>query len=337
MRESPEIAAVVLRVGEAWGSRDFETYSSQISADPSFRGIGTDADEFWESAEQFLKVRRVQSEELKRQGWRHAGATVERLDAFEDGQVGWASALFTLRTPVGDTPLRATVVLVLESGAWKIVQWHSSVPTPNVQTFGVELTTTLDDLLESVTQDPAAMDALARSEGTMTLVFTDIVDSTVMAERIGDEGWVALIKHHESDIRRIVSSHGGTVVKMLGDGSMLAFSSARAAVRAAFDVLAATRDEAYAVRIGIHAGEVIRQEGDLLGITVNKAARVASVAGADQILVSALVAELVGPMDGMAFGPSATVTLKGLSGTHTLVTIKADPGGATAAVEPTRA
>jgi len=327
VRESPEIAAVVQRVGEAWGARDFETYANQISSGPAFRGIGTDADEFWESAEQFLKVRRVQSEQLKRQGWSHAGATMERLDAFEDGQVGWASALYTLRTPVGDTPLRATVVLVLESGAWKIVQWHSSVGTPNVQTFGVELTTTLDELLESVTQDAAALDALAGSEGTMTLVFTDIVDSTVVAERIGDEGWVDLIKHHESDIRRITARHGGTVVKMLGDGSMLAFSSARAAVRAAFDIRAATSEEAYAVRIGIHAGEVIRQEGDLLGITVNKAARVASIAGADQVLVSALVAELVGSMDGITFGPSQSVTLKGLSGTHTLLTVNADPGG----------
>jgi len=164
----------VLRVGEAFGSRDFETYANQVSADPSFRGIGTDAEEFWASADQFLNVRRVQLEELGQQGWSQADVTVERLDAFENGPVGWASMLYTLRTPVGDTRLRATVVLVLESGAWKIVQWHTSVPTPNVQSFGVELTTTLDDLLESVAQDSAALDALAASEGTMTLAFTDI-------------------------------------------------------------------------------------------------------------------------------------------------------------------
>jgi class 3 adenylate cyclase len=194
-----------------------------------------------------------------------------------------------------------------------------------VQTFGVELTTTLDDLLASVAEDDAALDALADSEGTMTLMFTDIVGSTVLAEHIGDDEWVALIKHHESDIRRITARHRGTVVKMLGDGSMLAFNSSRAAARAALDVQKATLGQDYQVRIGLHAGEVVRREGDLLGLTVNKAARVASVAGAGQILVSALVAELVGEIDELRFGPQETFTLKGLSGTHNLVPVEPAP------------
>ena len=134
---------------------------------------------------------------------------------------------------------------------------------------------------------------------------------------------MALVKEHESDIRRITAKHGGTVVKMLGDGSMLSFSSARGAARAAIDLQAITGGRGYAVRIGIHAGEVVRREGDLLGITVNKAARVASVAGAGQVLVSSLVAELVGPIEGVEFGQPETVTLKGLSGTHTLLPIEA--------------
>lgn len=322
VRDSPEIAAVVTRIGEAWGSRDFETYSKLISTSPQFRGIGTDAGEFWESADTFLGVRRVQAQELDSQGWSQAEATVERLDAFEDGRVGWASLLLTLQTPAGGVGLRATVVLVLEDGMWKVVQWHTSVPSPNIHTFGVELTTTLDDLLASVTEDADALDTLNSSEGTMTLVFTDIVDSTTLAERIGDAMWVSLVKDHESDIRQATARHGGTVVKMLGDGSMSAFSSARAAARAAVEIRGATEDTEYAVRIGIHAGEVVRREGDLLGLTVNKAARVASVAGGGQILASALVAELVGTMDGLSFGPSETVTLKGLSGTHVLAPIE---------------
>jgi class 3 adenylate cyclase len=324
VRESPEIAAVIQRVGGAWAARDFETWSHQISRTPHFRGIGTDAEEFWESSEKFLKVREVQAKELERQGWTQAEATVDRLDAFEDGSVGWALVLLTVQTPAGKVQIRATAVLALEEGAWKVIQWHTSVPSPNVETFGVELTTTLDDLLASVAQDSAAMDALARSEETVTLVFTDIVDSTVIAERVGDDGWVALVKKHEADIRRITAAHTGTVVKMLGDGSMLVFSSARAAVRAALEIRDATRDQDYAVRIGIHAGEVIRQEGDLLGVTVNKAARVASIAGADQVLVSALVAELVGSVDGITFGSPDTVSLKGLSGTHSVVAITTD-------------
>lgn len=322
VRESPEIAAVVARLGEVWGSRDFETYSNLIFKGPHFRGIGTDADEFWASADEFLEVRRIQLDELGVQGWGQAQAEIERIDAFESGSVGWAALLLRLQTPTGEVTLRATAVLVLDSGTWKIVQWHSSVPSPNVQTFGVELTTTIDELLASVSEDAAALDSLSRAEGTMTLMFTDIVDSTALAEHIGDDGWVALVKHHESDLRRITARHGGTVVKMLGDGSMLAFTSARAAVRAALDAQEATGSLDYSVRIGIHAGEVVRSEGDLLGITVNKAARVASIAGARQILVSALVGELVGGMEGVSFGQAETVTLKGLAGSHTVLPLE---------------
>jgi len=325
VRESAEIAAVVQRLGDAWGARDFETYSNLISRSPHFRGIGTDADEFWETAEKFLAVRQVQSGELAAQGWDQAEGTLERLDAFEDGPVGWASMLYALKTPNGVVHLRATAVLALETGAWRVVQWHTSVPTPNVHTFGVELTTTLDDLLAAVAEDSGALDALNRSEGTMTLVFTDIVDSTVLAERLGDERWVGLVKDHESEIRRITGRQGGTVVKMLGDGSMLAFDSARAAVRTAVAIQEAT--DGYGVRIGVHAGEVVHSEGDLLGVTVNKAARVASIAEGGQVLASSVVAELVGTMTGLSFNNPETVTLKGLSGTHTVLSVEQDSHG----------
>jgi class 3 adenylate cyclase len=306
---------------DAWESRDYETQSNLITTGPYFRGIGIDAEEFWDGAEAFLRVHRVQAEELAGESGGHGGVTLERLDAFEEGRVGWASVLLTMRTPIGDADLRATVVLVLEAGAWKVVQWHTSAPSPNVQTFGVELTTTLDDLLTSVAEDAIALDALAKSEGTMTLVFTDIVDSTILAERLGDEGWLTLVKNHESDIRRYTTAHGGTVVKMLGDGSMLAFDSARAAVRAALEIQEAAAAEQYAVRIGIHAGDVVRREGDLFGLTVNKAARIASVAEAGQVLASTLVVELLGTADGLALGQPETVALKGLSGTHELLPI----------------
>lgn len=322
MRESPEIGAVVRRIVGAWESRDYETHSNLITTGPHFRGIGIDAEEFWDGAEAFLGVHQVQAEELAGESGSHSQVTVERLEGFEEGRVGWASVLLTIKTPIGDADLRATVVLVLEAGAWRVVQWHTSAPSPNVQTFGVELTTTLDDLLTSVAEDAVVLDTLAESQGTMTLVFTDIVDSTILAEQIGDKGWLTLVKNHEADIRRCTTAHGGTVVKMLGDGSMLAFNSVRAAVRAALEIQEAAAAERYAVRIGIHAGEVVQREGDLFGITVNKAVRIASVAEAGQILVSSLVAELLGTTDGLFMGQPVTVTLKGLSGTHELLPIE---------------
>jgi hypothetical protein len=101
VRESPEIAAVVLRIGAARAARDLETYSNGISRGPHFRGIGTDAEEFWESSGKFMKVRQVQVGELDRQGWTQAEATIDRVDAFEDGPVGWALMLLTVTTPMG--------------------------------------------------------------------------------------------------------------------------------------------------------------------------------------------------------------------------------------------
>lgn len=326
VRESPEIASVIRRLGEAWAARDYETYSHQISTSPHFRGIGTDADEFWASADAFLRVRRVQSEELTAQDWARSEATVDRIDAFEDGNVGWAVTLLTIHGPGGDVPLRGTAVLVLEAGAWRVIQWHSSIPTPNVRAFGVELTTTIDGLLNAVAGDRGALGALDRVQGTTTIVITDIVDSTVLTEQMGDAKWIALWKDHEADIRRITAGHHGTVVKMMGDGAMLAFDSTRAAARAALAIRASTGD-AFAVRTGMHAGEVVRDEGDLLGVTVNKAARVASIAEGGEILASSIVEELIGPAQALTFGPPRVVTLKGLSGSHTVVSVDSEPTG----------
>ena len=324
VRESPEIAAVVQRIGEAWAARDFETYANQVSQSPHFRGIGTDADEFWDSADAFLRIRRVQTEELTAQGWGRSTATIERIDAFEDGPVGWASILLAIKTPAGTVNLRATSVLSLEAGAWRVIQWHTSVPAPNIETFGVELTTTLEQLLDAVAEDEAAMRELESSQGMKALVFTDIVDSTTLTERMGDRDWVDLWTSHSADIRDITNQHDGTVIKMLGDGSMLAFDSTRAAVEAALAIQASTGD-AFAVRIGIHAGEVVPAEGDLFGVAVNKAARVASIAGGGEVLVSSVVADLIGTDHGWVFGSPRSVSLKGLGGSHQVVTVEAGP------------
>jgi len=322
IRESPEIAALLRRAIEAWGRHDLDTFETFFSRTPHFRGIGTDADEYWESVDEYHRVNRTQLSELEGTGWELADGAVKRMYAVEEGPVGWATLDYSIRNLDEEVTFRSSVILVLEAGAWKIVHWHSSVGVPNVQSFGVELTTTLDDLLNAVSRDEDAQKVLARAEATMTLVFTDVVDSTALAERLGDQTWVALMKDHEADIRRITARYGGTLVKMIGDGSMLAFESARAAIRAALDIEQAADAAAFNVRIGVHSGEVVRTEGDLLGTTVNKAARVASVATGGQILVSSIVAELAGAVDGVMMGAHETVALKGLSGTHVVLPIR---------------
>ena len=111
-------------------------------------------------------------------------------------------------------------------------------------------------------------------------------------------------------------------MKLLGDGSMLAFASARAALRAAVEIQQSSVQAPFAVRIGIHSGEVI--EHDLFGLTVNKAARVASVAGAGEIMISSTTRDLVGSIEGIRMAEPEVVALKGLSNTHQIVAVEWD-------------
>lgn len=312
---SPEIEAVVRRVLHAWQRRDVEAMANLFSKDATLRVIGFDEPESWAGADEFLSVFRTQSEE-----WPQWKEEIDSVDAFEDGAFGWASLFGTLTTPETETQIRHTAVLRLEAGAWRVIQWQNSIPVPNEQVFGVELTTTLDDLLSSVLDEGARL-ASAASEGTLTLVFTDIVDSTSLAESLGDQTWVETVKSHESVLRRITESEGGDVVKLLGDGSMLAFQSARAAVRAAVELQRAFHDAPVDVRIGIHTGEVIRTAADLIGLTVHKAARVASTANGGEILASSTTMDMVGEMDGIQAENARVVALKGLAGTHPVVSI----------------
>jgi adenylate cyclase len=314
---SAEIESVMRRLVSLYGTSDVEALSNLFSSDASLRVLGTSPGEWWLGQDEVLRVRHVQGGEML--GY---VLEIEKVEAFEDGPFGWATCFFTLVTSEGRMPLRSTAVFRLEAGAWRVVHYHNSVPVPNQQIFGVDLTSTLEELVTSVLDGPSPFGASAGSEGTMTLVFTDIVDSTVVAASVGDAAWAETVGRHEAAIRSITESHGGRVIKFLGDGSMLAFESARAAVRAAVDIQRATSNDQFAVRIGIHTGEVIRTADDVLGLTVNKAARIASAAGAGEVMASSTTRDLAGSLDGVRIGESKIVALKGFSDTHQIVPLE---------------
>lgn len=288
-----------------------------MSDDPSLRVLGFDSDEWWSGPTEFFGVRETQVDESP-----HLEVQIEEAEGFEDGGFGWATVFSTLVTPEESTHLRHTAVLRMEAGIWRVIQWHNSTPVANQQVFGVDLTTTLSELVTSVLTDGDQIPAPATTEGTMTLVFTDVVASTPLAEAVGDDRWAELIAQHETAIGAVTSSHGGTVVKFLGDGSMLAFESARAALRTAVDIQNATVDAPFSVRIGVHTGEVKRTAGDLFGLTVNKAARVAAATAAGGVMISSTTKDLIGSMDGVVMGEGRTVVLKGISGEHQIVPIE---------------
>jgi len=161
--------------------------------------------------------------------------------------------------------------------------------------------------------------------GTLTIVFSDIEGSTRRAEQLGDEAWMELLSFHNRLVRRQVERAGGYEVKSQGDGFMLAFPSARAAVTCSIEVMRALEvharsrpNDALRVRIGMHTGEAIEQDGDLFGKPVILAARIANQAVGGEILVSSLVREIVESRGDLTFGASREVALKGLAGRHLL-------------------
>jgi predicted ATPase/class 3 adenylate cyclase len=129
------------------------------------------------------------------------------------------------------------------------------------------------------------------SSGTVTLVFTDIVGSTELLERLGDE-YVALIAEHHAIVEGAAAQHGGTRVDSAGDGMFMAFSAARGALIAAIQAQRELalhewpRDVEVRVRMSVHTGEPVRVATGYVGLDVHRAARICAVGNGGQILVS---------------------------------------------------
>jgi class 3 adenylate cyclase len=190
------------------------------------------------------------------------------------------------------------------------------------------LPVSLEQLEKTIQRDRPDLSKDLAADGTVTIVFTDIVDSTVLTARLGDHAWLDLVQRHNGVIRATTEGHGGTVVETQGDGSMLAFSSARRAVSCATAIqkdIAATFADAsppIRVRIGVHTGDALHEADHFFGTTVNYAARVASHALGGEVLVSNLVHEMVaGSRTDVRFRDSRDAELKGLDGTHRLFAV----------------
>jgi class 3 adenylate cyclase len=152
--------------------------------------------------------------------------------------------------------------------------------------------------------------------GTRTVLFTDIVGSTDMTQRFGDEASFALLTVHDRIVRDALAANNGREVKHTGDGIMAAFVSAACAVRcamAAMQQVSVPRSDPHPplrLRVGIAAGEPIERANDLFGTTVQLAHRLCTHAEPQQILVSNAVAELcAGKM--LPMREMGALTLKG--------------------------
>ena len=154
----------------------------------------------------------------------------------------------------------------------------------------------------------------------MTIVFTDIEGSTAMMERLGEEDWIAMLQAHNRLVCQLVAERGGTVVKSQGDGFMLAFSSAAAALNCAAELQRAVArsnetqlERELRVRIGVHTGNMFELDGDFLGRSVVLAARITGRARGGEVLVSAASKQYTERLGRWDFGPPTLLSLKGLA------------------------
>ena len=130
--------------------------------------------------------------------------------------------------------------------------------------------------------------------GVVALLFTDIVRSTELLSRLGDDAADELRRRHFASLRQAVAASGGDEVKSLGDGLMVSFTSPVAALSCAVAMQGSVEGSGLELRVGVHAGEPIREESDLFGGAVVVAKRLCDAAQGGQILTSQLVADLVG-------------------------------------------
>jgi putative ABC transport system ATP-binding protein len=162
------------------------------------------------------------------------------------------------------------------------------------------------------------------TRGTVTIMFSDIEGFTAMTERLGDQRVQEVLHTHCAIVREQISVHGGFEVKAQGDGFMIAFASARRALRCAVAIQRATAaydehaEAPVRLRIGLHTGEATKEGYDFFGRSVIVAARVAAAGLGGEVLVTSLVRELAGASDEFVFDGGREVELKGLSGRYRL-------------------
>ncbi len=162
-----------------------------------------------------------------------------------------------------------------------------------------------------------------RAPSVVTFLFTDIVGSTQLTDALGDEGGQEIVRLHNSLVRSEVARHGGSEVKTMGDGFMIAFQSVSAALQCSVAIQLAiaqhnkenpTRE--FMVRMGLNAGEAIQEEDDFFGAAVIVAARINSLADGGEILSSEAVRQLAQGVRGIEFKLKGEFQLKGLREAH---------------------
>ena len=146
-----------------------------------------------------------------------------------------------------------------------------------------------------------------------TVLFTDIVESTAKAIEVGDRHWRDLLERHNTLVRRELLRFRGREIDTAGDGFFATFDGPARAIRCACAVVDGMRELGLTIRAGLHTGECEMADGKVAGIAVHTGARVVAQAGADEVLVSNTVKDLVAG-SGIGFIDRGAQVLKGIPG-----------------------
>jgi len=176
--------------------------------------------------------------------------------------------------------------------------------------------------------------ATVGGQSVVTLLFTDLVGSTQLTDALGDEGAQEILRIHNALVREEVGRHGGSEVKTMGDGFMIAFKSPTSALACAVAIQRAiaqhnreqpTRE--FMVRMGLNAGEAIQEEADFFGSAVIVAARIAALAEGGEILTSEAVKQLGQGVRGSEYEFKGEFQLKGFREPYRVYQVVSGPAG----------
>ena len=170
--------------------------------------------------------------------------------------------------------------------------------------------TAIEDFLHESWETAAAMPT-EPDRVLATVLFTDIVDSTAKAVELGDARWRELVAAHHRAVRGELARHRGRELDTAGDGFFASFDGPARAIRCACAIRKAVAEIGLEVRAGLHTGECELLDGKVAGIAVATGARIASLAHAGDVLVSATVRDLVAGSE-IGFEDRGQHVLKGL-------------------------
>lgn len=151
-----------------------------------------------------------------------------------------------------------------------------------------------------------------------SVLFTDIVGSTLQARKEGDAAWKRTLAMHEDVVRTELVRFGGREVETAGDSFLIVFDGAERAIRCGLGLVEALAAIGVSIRVGIHSGEVALSGERVRGVAVHTAARVVGEAGSGEVLVSGTTRDLAEGAAGLSFESRGRYRLKGLDREHEL-------------------